>query len=47
LSKQQSKLAVPAVLDTAALNAMTAHNPVTIFFEQEKQHAEVEDLQNL
>jgi len=47
LSKQQGKLAVPTVLAPAAFNAMTAHNPVTIFFEQEKQHAEVEHLQNL
>lgn len=45
-SKQRGKLAVPAV-PTSALNAITAHDPVVLFFEQEKQRAEAERGQDL
>jgi len=31
----------------AALNAITAHDPVAIFLEQEKHHTEAECVQNL
>lgn len=58
-SRQQGKLAVPTVpapadnlppfnaYDTAALDAMTGHNPAVIFFEQEKQRVEAKHLQSL
>jgi len=46
-SKQRGKLAVPAVPALAALNAITAHDPVAIFLEQEKHHTEAERVQNL
>jgi hypothetical protein len=58
-SRQRGKLAVPTlpapadnlppfnVSDTTALDAMTGHDPVVIFLEQEKQRAKAERSQNL
>jgi len=57
-SRQRGKLAVPTVpapadylpplnaYDTAALNAITAHDPVILFLDKEQKRAETEHLQN-